>query len=361
MKVETEKEKETMRGNILEEEKVLKKIFVEFKNKNSMIIEKLKKLEIKNVLILATGSSMNAAQLGKYFLENLLDINIDIKEPFNYYNYEKVNKNLDLVIAISQSGKSASTIYALEYVKNSSDVKTLVVTSNSESPIRKYADMVLNLNFGIEQVGFVTKGFSATVLNLFLLAVSVGAEKSLISRNEEKIYLVEIEDIIKAIPQAINATDIYLLENREDFKKAARFNAVGYGSCYGTVKEFETKFTETVRCPSQGFELEAYMHGPYLEADKSHVLFYLDNEGKLSERLKALKDYMNPYVGKSVIIGLNHGDINIKVGKKLNEHLAALLLVIPIQLMSCTIAEFKGINLGIKIFKDFDAILKSKI
>ena len=71
MKVETEKEKETMRGNILEEEKVLKKIFAEFKNKNSMIIEKLKKLEIKNVLILATGSSMNAAQLGKYFMENL--------------------------------------------------------------------------------------------------------------------------------------------------------------------------------------------------------------------------------------------------------------------------------------------------
>ena len=132
-----------------------------------------------------------------------------------------------------------------------------------------------------------------------------------------------------------------MLENREDFKKAARFNAVGYGSCYGTVKEFETKFTETVRCPSQGFELEAYMHGPYLEADKSHVLFYLDNEGKLSERLKALKDYMNPYVGKSVIIGLNHGDINIKVGKKLNEHLAALLLVIPIQLMSCTIQNLK--------------------
>ena len=61
MKVEAEKEKETMRGNILEEEKVLKKIFAEFKNKNSMIIEKLKKLEIKNVLILATGSSMNAA------------------------------------------------------------------------------------------------------------------------------------------------------------------------------------------------------------------------------------------------------------------------------------------------------------
>ena len=44
-----------------------------------------------------------------------------------------------------------------------------------------------------------------------------------------------------------------------------------------------------------------------------------------------------------------------------NEHLAALLLVVPIQLMSCTIAGFKGINLGIKIFKDFDAVLKSKI
>ena len=361
MKVETEIEKETMLGNILEEEKVLKKIFIEFKDKNYMIIEKLKKQEIKNVLILATGSSMNAAQLARYFMESLLDINIDIKEPFNYYNYEKVNKNLDLVIAVSQSGKSASTIHALEYVKNSSNVKTLAVTSNSESLIGKYADMVLNLNFGIEQVGFVTKGFSATVLNLFLLAVLVGVEKNLISKNEEKKYLSEIEDVIKVVPQAVKVTEIYLLENKDELKKAVRFNAIGYGSCYGVAKEFETKFTETVRYPSQGFELEAYMHGPYLEADKSHVVFYLDNGGKLSERLKMLKNYMSPYVGKSITIGLNHGEINIKVGKKLNEHLAALLLVVPIQLMSCTIAGFKGINLGIKIFKDFDAVLKSKI
>ena len=40
-------------------------------------------------------------------------------------------------------------------------------------------------------------------------------------------------------------------------------------------KEFETKFTETVRLPSQGFEVEAYMYVPYLEADTTHLLFLL--------------------------------------------------------------------------------------
>lgn len=47
----------------------------------------------------------------------------------------------------------------------------------------------------------------------------------------------------------------------------------------GTAKEAETKLTETIRVPSQGFELEAYMHGPYLEADASHLLFFI--EGKV--------------------------------------------------------------------------------
>lgn len=352
MKVENIKQ-ETMLSNILEEEIVLKKIFTEFEEKNQEIITQLKKIDIKNILILATGSSINAAQSARYFMENLLNVNIDIKEPFNYYNYEKVNENIDLVIAISQSGKSASTIYALEYVKNNSNIKTLAVTSDSDSPIGKYAEMVLNLNFGIEKVGFVTKGFSATVLNLFMLAILLGKEK------EE--YLLEIAEVIKAIPKAVKATIEYLTVNREELKDTIRFNAVGYGSCYGTVKEFETKFTETVRCPSQGFELEAYMHGPYLEADKSHIIFYLDNEGKLSSRLKALRNYMDSYIRKSITIGLNNGDININIGRKINEHLAVLLLVIPVQLLSCKIAEYKGIDLGVKIFKDFDQKLKSKI
>ena len=101
------------------------------------------------------------------------------------------------------------------------------------------------------------------------------------------------------------------------------------------------------------------MHGPYLEANKEHIIFYFDNKGKLSQRLFLLKDYMMPYIKQNFVIALDSGDINLNLN--LNEHLAALLLIIPIQIMSYRIAEIKGINLNIKIFEDFDKVLKSKI
>ena len=101
------------------------------------------------------------------------------------------------------------------------------------------------------------------------------------------------------------------------------------------------------------------MHGPYLEANKEHIIFYFDNKGKLSQRLFLLKNYMMPYIKQSFVIALDNGDINLNLN--LNEHLATLLLIIPIQIMSYRIAEIKEIDLNIKIFEDFDKILKSKI
>ncbi|MFR1675727.1 MAG: glucosamine-fructose-6-phosphate aminotransferase, partial [Fusobacterium sp.] len=99
----------------------------------------------------------------------------------------------------------------------------------------------------------------------------------------------------------------------------------------------------------------------YLEANKNHIIFYLENDGKLKNRMKNLREYMDSYIKKSILIGLNNGDINISLEEKIDEHLVLLLLVVPIQLMSYKIATFKGINLGIRIFDDFDKVLKSKI
>ena len=334
--------KETMLTNILEEEKIFKNIISNFETKNYLLIKELIKIELKNILILATGSSMNAALITKYFISDILNINIEIKEPFNYYNYEKINENIDLVIAISQSGKSASTISALKYVKKCKNIPSIAITSNNMSTIAKESNMILDLGIGIEQVGFVTKGFSATVLNLFLLAIILAKEKKLISANQKEVYLKELNIIIENIPQVILKTENFIKEKKEIFLNAKRFIGIGYGACFGLVKE-----------------LEAYMHGPYLEANKEHIIFYFDNKGKLSERLFLLKNYMMPYIKQSFVIALDSGDINLNLN--LNEHLATLLLIIPIQIMSYRIAEIKEIDLNIKIFEDFDKVLKSKI
>lgn len=355
--------KETMLTNIHQEKDVLSKILIEFEEKNRDLISAISQEKIKNILILATGSSMNSALSIKYFLEKSLDTVVHIEEPFNYYNYEKVDESIDLIIGISQSGKSTSTIKAMEYVQKNTNSKTIVLTSNPTSPITQYTDYILDLNMGIENVGFVTKGFSATLLNMILFSLYVGKEKGNIYLDEFNKKLSTLNEMIELIPTIISKTEKYFEKNQKYFKECERFICIGYGACVGIAKEFETKFTETVRYPSQGFELEAYMHGPYLEANKKHCLFYLNSEGFLSERLNSLKDYMEDYVGFSSVIGFakdKETDLNFDI-EKMDEDLLVLLMVIPIQLLSYRIAYLKGVNLEIRIFDDFDKVLKSKI
>lgn len=358
--------KETMLINIYQEEEILNKILFEFEKKNKDLISALSKEHIKNILILATGSSMNSALSIKYFLEKCLDTVVHIEEPFNYYNYERIDKNIDLIIGISQSGKSTSTIKSIEYIQKNINSKIVILTSNPISPITKYANYILDLNMGIENVGFVTKGFSATLLNLLLFSLHIGKEKGIISLNEFTNKILNLKNIIKVIPIIISKTEKYFEKNQKYFKESERFICIGYGPCVGIAKEFETKFTETVRYPSQGFELEAYMHGPYLESNAKHCIFYLNSQGFLSKRLNNLKEYMQKYVNFSSTIGFGKDEdkdliFNIKNLEKIDEDLLVLLMVVPIQLLSYRIAYLKGINLEVRIFDDFDKILKSKI
>lgn len=354
---------ETMLSNIYQEREVLNKILAEFEKNNSILIDSIAKLNLNRILILATGSSINSAIATKYFLEKTLNVIVNIEEPFNYYNYEKIDKSIDLVIGISQSGKSTSTIKAMEYIKLHTDVKSIILTSDPISTATKYSDYVLDLNIEIEKVGFVTKGFTATLLNIILFSLYIAKRKNKITANKFMENTTLILNIINYIPLIISKTEEYFERNKDSFEKCKRFICIGYGPSLGIAKEFETKFTETVRYPSQGFELEAYMHGPYLEANKEHCIFYLSSRGKMDERLDNLREYMDKYIGFSTMIGFGSDEERNLIFDidGLNEDLLVLLMVVPIQLLSYRIATLKGVNLEVRIFDDFDKVLKSKI
>ncbi|MGH2168387.1 glucosamine-fructose-6-phosphate aminotransferase, partial [Enterococcus faecalis] len=72
---------------------------------------------------------------------------------------------------------------------------------------------------------------------------------------------------IQEIDSVIYKSEQFWQKTKKELTEGRRFIAIGYGPNIGTAKEFETKFTERVRLPSQGFEVEAYMDGSYLVAD----------------------------------------------------------------------------------------------
>lgn len=342
---------------IHEEQETLMKIIELFD------VEKIDVKNVKHCLILATGSSYNACLSAKYYLEETAPVYIEIEEPFNFLHYGKVDSDIDLIIAVSQSGKSASTIQAVEKLTQTRSIKTIALTSDVKSPITKVVDEVLELNMGIETVGFVTKGYSATVLNLMLLGLRIAYQNESVDQVKLKNELSELKKAISQINSVIKKTSDFWLENQEELIAGSRFITIGYGPNVGTAKEFETKFTETVRLPSQGFELEAYMHGPYLEANGNHLLFFIENDNGLHERSHALKTYLTEYVAAcyTITTSATSEPKTLSLSIETPEKISPLLLVIPFQYLAYQIATGKGIDLNKRIFDDFDQVLKSKI
>lgn len=324
----------TMYDYILQEKTVLLNILREFKN-----IDIQNK---KNILIIATGSSKNAALATKYFMQNILDCIITIVEPFNYIHYSKIDKKIDLVILITQSGKSASILEAYEYIRNNTNLAILTITGNKNCKLSVESDYFLDLNIGEEKVGFVTKGFSATVLNLYLLAI----ENS--NKVDKLSYKIELMEVINDLSNAIEITDFLCDKEKEKLKVCNRFSCIAYGDLYGICKEFETKFTETVRVPSVGYELEQYMHGPYLEANENHILIFLNIKDQNIKRSKMLQEYMEKYVMKTISF-------------EKDTLFISLYMATIIQVLSYKISQLKAIDLEKRIFGDFDRVLKSKI
>ncbi|EOH98409.1 phosphosugar-binding protein [Enterococcus moraviensis ATCC BAA-383] len=347
----------TMLDYINEEQEALENIL------HCFDVTKIDVKHVKHCLILATGSSYNACLSAKYYLEQTAPVYIEIEEPFNFLHYGKVDSKIDLIIAVSQSGKSASTIQAVEKMRQTKDIKTIALTSDMKSPITKVVDEVLDLNMGIETVGFVTKGYSATVLNLMLLGLSMAYQNKEIGTETLQNELLELNNAIEQIKSVIKKTSDFWVENQVDLTTGSRFIAIGYGPNVGTAKEFETKFTETVRLPSQGFELEAYMHGPYLEADRTHSLFFLENDNVLNKRSQALKNYLEEYIaaGYTITTRAKSEPKTLSLSIETPEKISPLLLVIPFQYLAYQIATAKGIDLSERIFDDFDQVLKSKI
>ncbi|CAM3869903.1 SIS domain-containing protein [Rahnella bruchi] len=348
--------KPTMMTYIQEEQATLAGIISRYPNDLPVITDPA------NWLVMATGSSINAILSAKFYVEKLTGVRISVVEPFHFQHYEKFDESVRIVIGVSQSGESTSTLNAIKYIRESYSVTTYGMTGNLKSELATTVDHVIDLEIGEEKVGYVTKGYIATIFKFMLLGVYTARINGLISSEQERAELDKLTAAVSCIPDVISATETFFKEWQEELTGSPRFTAIGYGPAVGVIKEMETKFAETVRVPSQGVELEAFMHGPYFEVNASHRMFFIDTPGVARERLLLLKAYEQKYTDYVYTLKLGQSDDprTLAINAPVDEFIAPLLMVIPFQILAHHIAEAKGNNLPQRIFTDFGVAVKSK-
>ena len=333
------------------------------KNKDRFPGKLFRKKVYRDVVIYATGSSSNAAWAAQLYMEKNLGIPVYIKEPSIALNYEKTWNEDSLYLAISQGGSSASTISLVEQFEKR-NIEIYTVTSNLKSPIAQKSNNILDIGMGIETVPYVTAGYTAIILLLWLISLDLAKNWGKLEEEDYCRELSKIEDTIFLADSVIHQTNEWFKVYKEEFIRKDRFVFISYGAGYGTALEAETKFMEILHKPAHGHELEEYMHGPYLGLGRNDLLILLDPNGKLKDRMKLLRKFLDRHMDKTYLITSSHtGEQTQDLSLELNidELLSPLLLTIPIHLLTYYLSVEKGINLDESYYPEFDDITGSKI
>jgi glucosamine--fructose-6-phosphate aminotransferase (isomerizing) len=215
--------------------------------------------DIKQLHIVACGTAMHAGMVGKYAIESLarIPVNVDIASEFRYRN-PILTKN-DCVIIISQSGETADTLAALRLAR-SNGVKTIAVVNVVGSSIAREADHVIYTWAGPEIAVASTKAYSVQLSVMYMLAARIAYEKGTIDDSEYKEFCGQI----LKLPQAVET----MLEQKEKCQKLASIyqNAhslffIGRGMDYAVSMEGSLKLKEISYVHSEAYAAGELKHG----------------------------------------------------------------------------------------------------
>lgn len=320
--------------------------------------------EIEELAIYATGSSSNAAYSAMPFISEVLGIPIRIEEPSisESYMIDKNKKTLHMVI--SQSGHSYSVIKMLKRLKENKHI-VISLTSDKQSPLALENKYVLLMGMPIEEMPYVSAGYSVTILDLMLITLAIGEKQQKINKVDIEGYIAQIKDIISQYPSIIKKSNKWVNNWLADFDKAERVLFIGYGATYGVAREGETKLTETTHVSTWGKELEEYMHGPYLGLHSNDYIIFIESNGKLRERTKLLKKFLKKHVKNiftiysSPIENVGKRDLSLDIHS--DELITSLFMTVPIHLLAFHLSKVKDFNLQTEIYPEFEKITGSKI
>lgn len=209
----------------------------------------LSERKIHTILILARGTSDNAAFFLKYLIETQLGLPVGLTSPSAVSVYDaELKVQGTLVIAISQSGQSPDLVQFAEAAK-AGGATLLTMLNAPDSPLEAIADYKIQLMAGAEIAVAATKSYSAQLLSSLIL-VSLWAGKSTIEG-----------DLFTEAQRLLAQANLYQGIS-EKIELAKQVVILGRGFSFPNAKEAALKLQETCKVAVQSWSIADYLHGP---------------------------------------------------------------------------------------------------
>ncbi len=310
---------------------------------------KLNKDTLKNlnrIQIIACGTSLHAALIGKYIIENFCGIPVDVEASSEYIYRKTVTDEHTLVIGVSQSGETADTLTAIKQSKARGS-HILIITNRPDSAMAREADSLVPVNAGIEVSVAATKSYIAQLTSFYLLALYMAEIKGTMAESDLK----NLKSEMLLLPQKIET----ILADKEPIQKCARkysntrdFIYIARGINYPTALEGALKLKEISYINATGYPAGELKHGPIAMLDETMPVLSILMKGSVYEKL--LSNSEEAKARNARMIALTNStdsklddlfDCIIRV-PEVTELLSPIIAMIPLQLIAYYIAEFLG-------------------
>lgn len=301
---------------------------------------------IDKVFIVACGTSYHAGIVGKYMIEDIarMPVEIDIASEFRYRN-PIINKNT-LFIAITQSGETADTLAAIREAK-ALGAKVLTICNVIGSTASRESDFVFYTHSGPEIGVASTKAFTTQIVALYLLAIAFGRVRGTLSDKASSVLIEELLHIPAGVERALKL-DSKINAVAKEFFKAKDFLYLGRGINYPIALEGALKLKEVSYIHAEGYPAGEMKHGPIALIDEEMPVVVIVPSGRLYEKALSNMEEVKSRGGTLIAITSEDGEAAKRLSKHSisiegsNEYLNTILLTIPLQLLAYHIAVLRG-------------------
>jgi glutamine---fructose-6-phosphate transaminase (isomerizing) len=306
-----------------------------------------------SIKIAACGTSWHAGLAGKYMIEQLARVPVDVDYASEFRYRDPVMDEKTLLLVISQSGETADTIAALREAKELG-ARVLAICNVQGSMIVREADGTILTHAGPEIGVASTKAFTSQMIALYLLGLYLGQLRGALTEDEARFHAQELAELPVKLEHLLNDSD-GIEELSKEFFRSTDFLYLGRGINFPVALEGALKLKEISYIHAEGYPAGEMKHGPNALIDERLPVLFINTreEGNRASELRYEKTHSNIVEVKAregiVISVLTEGDT---MSSEESDHvieippssdlLSPILSIIPLQLLAYHIAVRRG-------------------
>ena len=301
---------------------------------------------LEKITIVACGTSFHAGQVGKFMLENLAKIPVEVDYGSEFrYRSPLIGQN-DVVLSITQSGETVDTLAAMEEGQRQG-ARLWSIVNVMGSQAQRISDGYILMQAGPEIGVASTKAFTVSLVDLYLLALHLGTKRGVLGGDR----LAEAVDALARLPQLVGR----VAEETEHYQRLAEifytrdhFLYLGRGINYPIALEGALKLKEISYIHAEGYPAGEMKHGPIALIDKMMPVVAVATHDGVYDKMVSQIEQVKARGG--IVIALVQADDETARRKAdyvlevpgTTPYLAPVLNVIPLQWLSYAIAVRRG-------------------